>query len=283
MHNLNQSNITDAVIASMQNTSDPRLKQVMTSLVQHLHDFAREVSLTEEEWFAAVDFLTRVGQNCDAKRQEFILLSDVLGLSSLVDMMNHHKPPGCTESTPIGPFHVEHAPAVELNGDVAQGALGVACHVSATVRGRHGEPVPHAHLEVWQADANGLYDVQYAELDHPQARATLVADDQGCFAFRSVLAEPYPVPTDGPVGHLLKATARHAWRPAHLHFVVQAPGYETLVTHVFRRNDPYLDQDAVFAVRETLVADWLEQPDGSYQLSFDFVLNDRRKMGNGFD
>lgn len=272
MHNLNQSNITDAVIQSMQNTSDPRLKQVMTSLVQHLHDFARDVSLTEQEWFTAIEFLTRVGQNCDSKRQEFILLSDVLGLSSLVDMLNHRKPPGCTESTPIGPFHTEHAPTVGQNGDVAHGAPGVVCHVDGTVRGLAGEPVPYAQLEVWQADANGLYDVQYLELDHPHARGKLTADEQGYFAFRSVLAEPYPVPTDGPVGHLLGATARQAWRPAHLHFIVQAPGYETLVTHVFRRNDPYLDQDAVFAVRESLVADWLEQPDGSYRVSFDFVL-----------
>jgi hydroxyquinol 1,2-dioxygenase len=215
-----------------------------------------------------------VGQNCDGKRQEFILLSDVLGLSSLVDMINHHKPPGCTESTPIGPFHVDHAPLVQINDDIAQGARGIPCHVSGTVLGLNGKPVPHAHLETWQADANGLYDVQYAELDHPLARAKLIADKNGYFAFRSVLAEPYPVPTDGPIGQLLDATARQAWRPAHLHFVVQAPGYETLVTHVFRRNDPYLDEDAVFAVRESLIADWLEQPDGSYRVSFNFFLND---------
>jgi hydroxyquinol 1,2-dioxygenase len=274
VQNLNPSNLTEAVTQSMQATADPRLKQVMNSLVTHLHDFAREVSLTEQEWFTAIEFLTRVGQNCDHKRQEFILLSDVLGLSSLVDMINHHKPPGCTESTPLGPFHVDDAPAVALNGDVAQGAQGIACHVSGTVRARSGEPIPGAELEVWQADAHGLYDVQYPELEHRQARAKLTANEQGLFAFRSVLAEPYPVPTDGPVGELLAATARHAWRPAHLHFVVQAPGFQRLVTHVFRRHDPYLEQDAVFAVRQSLVADWVEQTDGSYQVCFDFYLNE---------
>ena len=279
MHNLDQSNITDAVLQSMQNTNDPRLKEIMSRLVQHLHDFAREVSLTEQEWLYAIEFLTRVGQTCDEKRQEFILLSDVLGLSSLVDMMNQRKPVGCTESTPIGPFHTQQSPEVEKNGDVAQGAPGSVCYVEGAVRGLSGERVPHAQLEVWQADANGLYDVQYEDLDHPRARATLVADEQGRFAFRSVLAQPYPVPTDGPVGHLLDATGRHAWRPAHLHFVVQAPGYETLVTHVFRRHDPYLEQDAVFAVRQSLITEWSEQPDGSYRMSFDFVLNPCTEAG----
>ena len=275
MRNLNQHTITDAVLERQDNTADPRLKEIMTSLVRHLHDFAREVQLTEEEWFKGIEFLTRCGHITDDKRQEFILLSDVLGLSMLTVAQNNEKPAGCTEATVFGPFHVEGAPHYELGADIANGARGQPCIVRGTVRGIGGEPVAGAHIDVWQSDEDGLYDVQHAGLDKAQARGILVADGDGGFVFRSILAVPYAIPNDGPVGDLLKATGRHPWRPAHLHFLIKAPGYETLITHVFRSDDAYLDSDAVFGVRQSLLADWKPQPDGSYLVEYDFVLNPR--------
>ena len=277
MLNLNQDNITQAVIARFADTPDPRLKEIMTSLVQHLHAFARDVRLTEEEWLLGIDFLTRTGHITDEKRQEFILLSDVLGLSMLTVAMNNEKPAGCTESTVFGPFHVRGAPHYELGADVANGAKGIPCVVRGTVRGIDGEPVPGARLDVWQSDDDGLYDVQHKGLAHAQARGVLTADTEGGFHFRSIVAVPYAIPHDGPVGEMLQATKRHPWRPAHLHFMIEAPGYETLVTHIFRSDSEYLDSDAVFGVRKSLVRDWVRRPDGSYLLEFDFVLNPSRQ------
>jgi hydroxyquinol 1,2-dioxygenase len=277
MRNLTQDNITQAVIARFAQTPDPRLKEIMTSLVQHLHSFAREVKLTEEEWFQGIDFLTRVGHITDDRRQEFILLSDTLGLSMLTVAMNNDKPAGCTEATVFGPFYVEGAPSFDLGEDVANGAPGVPCAVRGTVRGLGGEPVPGAEIHVWQADAEGKYDVQRDGLHDHQARGVLHANGKGEYHFRSILAEAYPIPYDGPVGDMLKATKRHPWRPAHLHFMIKAPGYETLITHVFRNGDPYLDSDAVFGVRQSLIADWVRQPDGKYLVTYDFVLPPARK------
>jgi hydroxyquinol 1,2-dioxygenase len=231
------------------------------------------VKLTEAEWLAGIEFLTRVGHITDDKRQEFILLSDTLGLSMLTVAMSHDKPAGCTEATVFGPFHVHGAPEVALGADVAQGARGQPCDVSGCVKSLHGAPIAGAQIEVWQADADGLYDVQRPELSGHQARAVLHADAQGRYYFQSILAEAYPIPDDGPVGDMLRATARHPWRPAHIHFMITAPGYQTLITHVFREGDAYLDSDAVFGVRQSLVADWALQPNGRYQVKFDFVLN----------
>lgn len=276
MRNLNQDTITQAVIARFASTPDPRLKEILTSLVQHLHAFAREVKLTEDEWFRGVDFLTRVGHITDERRQEFILLSDTLGLSMLTVAMNNDKPAGCTEATVFGPFYVDSAPQVPLGGDVAAGASGRPCIVRGRVRGLGGEAIAGAQIHVWQADAEGKYDVQREGLDHHQARGVLHADGQGAYHFRSILAEAYPIPDDGPVGDMLKATARHPWRPAHLHFMIKAPGYETLITHVFRNGDQYLDSDAVFGVRQSLIADWVEQADGTWLVEYDFVLNPAR-------
>ena len=276
MRNLNQDTITQAVIARLADTPDPRLKEIITSLVQHLHAFAREVKLTEGEWLKGIQFLTATGQKCDDKRQEFILLSDTLGLSMLTVAMNNDKPQGCTEATVFGPFHVEGAPHYEHGEDVANGAKGEPCEVRGTVRGIGGEPIAGAVIDVWQADAGGRYDVQHTGLDHAQGRGVLHSGEVGGFHFRTIVAEAYPIPTDGPVGEMLRATRRHPWRPAHLHFMIKAPGYETLVTHVFRDGDKYLDSDAVFGVRQSLVADWVKQPDGSYRLDFDFVLNRAR-------
>ena len=277
MRNLTQDNITQAVIARFADTPDPRLKEIMTSLVQHLHAFARDVQLTEEEWLRGIQFLTRTGHITDDKRQEFILLSDTLGLSMLTIAMNNEKPAGCTEATVFGPFYVEGAPGFDLGEDVANGAPGIPCQVRGTVRGLDGEPVPGAEIHVWQADAEGKYDVQREELAGPQARGVLHADGQGRYHFRSILAEAYPIPDDGPVGDMLKATKRHPWRPAHLHFMIKAPGYETLTTHVFRNGDTYLDSDAVFGVRQSLIADWVKQPDGNYLVEYDFVLAPQTK------
>jgi hydroxyquinol 1,2-dioxygenase len=273
MENLNANHITETVLERLANTPDPRLKEIMLSLVRHLHGFAREVKLTEAEWLKGIEFLTRTGHITNAQRQEFILLSDVLGLSMLTVVMNNDKPDACTQATVLGPFHVDDAPHYNLGDDVANGAKGQPCQVQGSVKGVQGEAVAHARIEVWQSDEKGLYDVQYADRSQHQARGILTADAQGRFHFQSILAMPYPIPHDGPVGQLLEATARHPWRPAHLHFKIDAPGYETLITHVFRKDDPYLASDAVFGVRESLVTDWLQLADGSYQLDFDFVLN----------
>ncbi|MFS8977873.1 intradiol ring-cleavage dioxygenase [Cupriavidus necator] len=292
MQNLNEDTITQAVLAQIANTPNPRLARILTSLVHHLHSFAREVQLSEDEWLTAIQFLTRTGHMCNDKRQEFILLSDTLGLSTLTMAMNNRKPNGCTESTVFGPFHVENAPAYPLGADVANGAKGEPCFVSGVIRGIDGEPVPHARIEVWQADEDGFYDVQYAGLDKFQGRGVLSADEDGHYYFRSIVAEPYPIPHDGPVGDMLRATGRHPWRPAHLHFMIRKDGYQTLITHVFRRGGTYLDSDAVFGVRSSLIADWRrhepgQAPDGSmmeipfYTLEYDFVLNPAAESNRG--
>jgi hydroxyquinol 1,2-dioxygenase len=284
MRNVDEDSITQIVLARHAQAQDPRLKQIMTSLVQHLHAFARDVELTEEEWFKGIQFLTDVGHITDDKRQEFILLSDTLGLSMLVTALNNRKPAGCTESTVFGPFFVEDAPHYENGDDVGNGAKGEPCFVSGKVTGLEGEPIANARIEVWQADSDGFYDVQYQGLSGAQGRGMLHSLPDGSFHFRSITAESYPIPHDGPVGRMLKELGRHPWRPAHLHFMIDAPGYERLITHVFRDGDEYLDSDAVFGVRSSLIADWKRHeggkaPDGTQMdtafstLDFTFVLN----------
>jgi len=284
MRNLSEDTITQAVLARHKDAPDARLKEVMTALVQHLHAFAREVNLTEAEWFEGIRFLTDVGHITDDKRQEFILLSDTLGLSMLVIAMNNRKPEGCTEATVFGPFHIDGAPRYPLGADVANGARGEPCFVRGHVRGFDGKAIAGASLDVWQADEAGFYDVQYKDLEQHRARGLLQSGPDGEFYFRTIVANAYPIPHDGPVGRMLKALNRHPWRPAHLHFMIKAPGYEPLVTHVFRSGDKYLDSDVVFGVRSSLIAEWIRHepgtaPDGSrmdlpyYTLDFDFVLN----------
>lgn len=286
MRNLDEHTITQAVLARNANTHDERLQEIMTSLVQHLHAFARETRLTEEEWEKGIEFLTAVGQICTSTRQEFILLSDTLGLSTLVTAQNHKKPDGCTEATVFGPFHVQGAPQYDLGADISCGLPGVPWFVKGQVRDIHGQPVPHAILEVWQADDAGFYDVQKPSLDQDdyQARAVLQADSEGHYHFKTIVPDCYPIPHDGPVGKMLQAMNRHPWRPAHLHFMIISPGHERLVTHVFREGGEYLDSDAVFGVRSSLIADWVEHnaeidPYGMpidkpfYTLNFDFILN----------
>lgn len=284
VRNIDEDNITQAVIARHAQAPDARLRDVMTSLVQHLHAFAREVRLTEAEWFEGIRFLTEVGHMSDEQRQEFILLSDTLGLSMLVTALNHRVPKGCTEATVFGPFHVEGAPHHDNGGDLANGAAGEPCFVRGQVRALDGTPVAGAEIQVWQADAEGFYDVQRAGAGGHRARGVLAGGPDGRFHFRSIVAESYPIPHDGPVGRLLQHLGRHPWRPAHLHFMISAPGFRRLVTHVFRSGDRYLDSDAVFGVRSSLVADWVRHepgptPDGGasavpfHTLDFDFVLD----------
>lgn len=288
MRNINEDTITQAVLASMGGCGNPRLRTIMTSLVQNLHSFAREVKLTEEEWFTAIKFLTSVGRITDEARQEFILLSDVLGLSTLVTAQNNVKPVGCTEATVFGPFFIEGAPQVPLGTDISNGALGEPCFVSGRVTSIDGTPLAGVCMDVWQSDEDGYYDVQRPPTQPGEhvhrARAQLRTDAHGRYHFKSILAQPYPIPHDGPVGEMLDALGRHPWRPAHLHYMLSAPGHERLITHVFRDKDQYLDSDAVFGVRSTLISDWVNHeagtaPDGSvltcpfHTLVYDFVLN----------
>jgi hydroxyquinol 1,2-dioxygenase len=262
MHTINEHNITDAVVESLQACADPRLKEILVALVRHLHGFVRETRLTEAEWRQGIEFLTATGHMTDDKRQEFILLSDTLGVSMLTVAQNHAQPPGTTEATVFGPFHLEHAPEFAQGADIANGAPGEPLFVDATVRGPEGEPVPGASADVWQADEDGYYDVQIPGLDGARARGVLRTDAKGRLRFRTILPVAYPVPTDGPVGRMLIASGRHPWRPAHVHFRIAAPGYKTLITHVFRAGDPYLDSDVVFGVRASLVADYVAHAAG---------------------
>jgi hydroxyquinol 1,2-dioxygenase len=288
MRNINEDTITQAVLAAMESCQDMRLRIVMTSLVQHLHSFAREIKLTEDEWSKSIQFLTDVGHITDDKRQEFILLSDVLGLSTLVTAQNNTKPDGCTEATVFGPFFLENAPEYNCGDDIANGAKGALCFVQGQVLSLDGKPIAGAEIDVWQSDEDGFYDVQGMSESvgdsQFRARGKLRSDTEGRFHFRSILAQPYPIPHDGPVGKLLDGLGRHPWRPAHLHFMIVAPGFEKLITHVFRSHDEYLDSDAVFGVRATLIADWVRHDAGRapnntlvdgpfYTLKYDFVLN----------
>jgi len=243
---------TDAVVASFADTPDPRLREILQRLVPHLHDFVREVRPTLAEWDAAVQFLTATGQTCDDTRQEFILLSDVLGVSMLVETINGQTEG--TESTVLGPFHVGESPRRELGDNIDLLGGTAPCLVSGRVLDPAGAPLPGATVDVWQCTEDGFYDVQQPDVQPPgNGRGLFRTDDDGAFRFRTVVPSHYPIPTDGPVGRMLQATARHPYRPAHIHFIVEAPGHTSLTTHVFVADSPYLDSDAVFAVKKSLV------------------------------
>jgi hydroxyquinol 1,2-dioxygenase len=261
--NLSDEALTDAVIESFAGARSDRFREIAEALVRHLHGFVTDVGLTEEEWFAGIDFFTRTGDITDEKRQEFILLSDVLGVSMLVIGVNNRKPAGATEATVIGPFFVAGSPGYDNGDDIANGASGIPCFVRGRVLGADGEPVGGARIEIWQADDEGLYDVQRAELDEAQARGHVFSAADGGFAFWTVRPEAYPIPTDGPVGDLLAAAGRGPMRPAHIHFRVEAPGYETLTTHVFADGDEFLDLDAVFGVKSSLIAPFIDHEPGA--------------------
>jgi hydroxyquinol 1,2-dioxygenase len=254
--------LTDQVVASFATAADPRLREVMAALVRHLHAFAREVGLTEEEYFAGIDFLTRTGQISSGTRQEFLLLADVLGLSMLTVGLGDRTPAGATEPTVFGPFFVEGAPEVANGNDLANGAPGTPCLVRGTVKDVDGGPVAGARVDVWQADDEGYYDVQ-KELSAPQNRGHLFTADDGRFWFWSVRPVAYPIPDDGPVGDLLRAAGRGPMRPAHIHFMVTVPGYQRLITHVFAAGDEHLGTDAVFGVKPSLVVEFAEHSPGT--------------------
>jgi hydroxyquinol 1,2-dioxygenase len=247
---------TSAVVDSFAATPDPRLRDVLSSLVRHLHAFVREVEPTLPEWERAIEFLTATGQKCDDERQEFILLSDVLGVSMLVETINNRSG-GATESTVLGPFHVVESPRRELGDSIDQVGTGPPCVVTGRVLSPSGAPVPRASLDVWQANDQGFYDVQQPDVQ-PRAngRGLFTADADGAFWFRTIVPSHYPIPTDGPVGSLLTATRRHPYRPAHIHFIVTAPGYRPLTTHIFVAGSEYIESDAVFAVKKSLITDF---------------------------
>lgn len=281
--NLADEDLTQAVLATFNNTISERFQQVMQSLVRHLHAFVRDAELTEEEWFKGIEFLTRTGHITDDKRQEFILLSDVLGVSMLVIGLNNKKPAEATPSTVFGPFFLEDSPRFANGDDIANGAPGEPCFIQGQVRSLMGEPLPNARIEIWQADENGFYDVQYKDSPQVQGRGHLYADSQGYYSFWSVKPQAYPIPTDGPVGELLETAQRSPMRPAHVHFMINVPGYKTLITHVFKDEDPYLDTDAVFGVKSPLIASFERRepgtaPDGRqmdvpfYTLRYDFLM-----------
>ena len=262
MRDFDENSITDAVLQRLAGAEDPRLRQVAQSLVKHLHGFVRDVEPSFEEWQAAISFLTRIGQMCDGKRQEFILLSDTLGVSMLVDAINHRMPEGATPTTVLGPFYVESAPELPLGAEVARAMKGEALHVSGRVSTAGGGPIAGAIVDIWHSDEDGYYDVQRADQPDANLRARFRTDAEGRFHFWTLTPTSYPVPDDGPVGELLRATGRHPMRPAHVHFMIAAPGHETLVTHVFVAGDPYLDSDAVFGVKQELIAEFTQFPPG---------------------
>lgn len=252
MRNFDEHSITEAVIEKVSGARDPRLREISTSLVRHLHDFVREIEPTQEEWGQAIDFLTRTGQMCSATRQEFILLSDTLGVSMLVDAINHRLPGGATETTVLGPFHVAHAPDVESGAVIAGPRDGPPLLIEGRVTDVAGLPIQSAVVDVWHADADGFYDVQ-KDGEVLSSRGRVRTDDNGDFHLVGAVPAAYPIPNDGPVGQMLDAQGRHPFRPAHVHFLVAAPGYETLVTHLFLSDSDYLDSDVVFGVKDSLI------------------------------
>ncbi len=256
MSNLTEQNLVNAVLEKLEGAKDPRFKQVMTSLIKHLHAFVRETELTEAEWFRGIQFLTATGKKCDDKRQEYILLSDTLGVSMLVDAINHRKPGGATETTVLGPFYVSGAKDVPMWADIAGDAPGEPAYVFGRVLDVGGKPIGGATIDVWQTDGEGFYDVQRPGGDESYARGKFKTVADGRYGFRTVKPVSYPVPTDGPVGKMLLGMGRHPYRPAHVHAIVSAPGYEKVATHLFVKGDTYLDSDAVFGVKQSLVVDF---------------------------
>lgn len=273
----------EVVNARMAADIDPRLATVMASLVKHLHAFAKDVELTQPEWAAAIDFLTRTGQMCDGNRQEFILLSDVLGFSMLVDAINHRRPSGATENTVLGPFHVPDAPRYPMGHNISLDGEGEGCLFEGRVLDLDGNPIEGATIDVWSDNAEGYYDVQQPDIQPKwNNRGIFVTGPDGAYSFRGIRPVSYPIPDDGPVGQMLTALGRHPNRPAHMHFLVSAPGYATIVTHTFVDGDRWLSSDAVFGVKASLIAaiekgrpgdtDWLSR--------FDFVMN---RLGSSTD
>ena len=269
----------DAVIESFAGTPDERLRTILDSLVRHLHAAVREVEPSIAEWERAIEFLTATGHKCDDVRQEFILLSDVLGISMLVETINERGAAGATQSTVLGPFHMTRSPVRALGDTIDLVGESEPCVVTGRVVGTDGAPLPGAVLDVWQANDHGAYDVQEpGKQPAGNGRGLFTADAHGRFWFRTIVPSYYPIPTDGPVGELLAATRRHPYRPAHIHFIVSADGYTPLTTHIFVAGTEYIDSDAVFAVKKSLITEFTEVDDpalaAQYQVSNPFRLAD---------
>jgi len=261
--------LTTEVIDSFKNTPNARLRQILTALIPALHRVIAELQVTSEEWEYTIGFLTEVGQTCTDVRQEFVLLSDVLGISMLVETINDIEHGNVTDSTVLGPFHMTESPPRAFGDTIDLVGAGEPCVVEGRVLSRDGSPLSGAQVDVWQADEDGFYDVQVPETQPPgNGRGLFTTDDNGRFRFQTVVPAPYPIPTDGPVGRLLAATKRHPYRPAHIHFIVSAPSHRKLVTHIFIGGSPYLDSDAVFAVKESLIVDVAEIDDPARAQSF---------------
>jgi protocatechuate 3,4-dioxygenase beta subunit len=252
--NFTEANATEAVLQRNEGCTDARLREIMSVLVPHLHAVARELRLTPEEWLAAIQFLTRTGQISSDRRQEFILLSDTLGVSMLVDAINNRKIDDVTPSTVLGPFYVTGAPAMAMGDTIALHGRGDPLFVNGTLSDEAGRPLEGAILDVWQTSEDGFYDTQDDTQPDTNLRGVFRTGADGRFWFRSIVPASYPIPSDGPVGEMLKALGRHPMRPAHIHFILRAARYDTLTTHIFIDDDPYLDSDAVFGVKDALIA-----------------------------
>lgn len=264
----------DVVNARMAESVNPRLRQVMACLVEHLHAFAKEVELTMDEWELAIRFLTETGQICSAERQEFILLSDTLGFSMLVDAINNRRPPGATENTVFGPFYVAGAPIREMGDTISLDGKGESCTFEGRVLDLDGRPIAGACVDVWSDNAEGFYDVQQPGIQPKwNNRGRFITGPDGRYRYVGIKPVSYPIPYDGPVGKLLQQLGRHPYRPAHMHFMVTAPGHETIITHTFVGDDAYIGDDAVFGVKGTLVAPF-EPAEGEtrWRSTFDFVM-----------
>lgn len=266
MRSVTKDNITEVFTSYFGEDTDPRVREVLGALARHIHDFAREVNLTHAEWQVGIDFLTRAGDITTPERHEFVLLSDVLGLSSLVDML--HSREDATSSSVLGPFHVSNPPPLEIGGDMKRDFEGEVLLVEGTVRDTDGNPIPGAEIDIWQTAPNGLYSSQDPDQDIHSFHGLMKADENGRYAFTTVRPVSYTVPDDGPVGDILRAAGRHPWRPSHLHYIVSAKGFRNLVTEVFPDDDPYLDEDTVFGVRSDLVMTYEPQPAGSFPEGF---------------
>lgn len=287
MRNLTEENLSEAVITSMSGAKDARFQEIMTGLIKHLHTFIREVNLTEAEWMAGIQFLTAVGQMCDEKRQEFILLSDTLGASTMKDLINHQKRPGVTEYTLLGPFYRPDAPELPLSGNIAGDLPGEPVILRGRVLAANGQTISNARLDVWQSDAEGSYDLQMAGVVGTALRGVFHTDAEGGYVFRTIKPSCYPVPADGPVGQMLSAMGRHPYRPAHIHFMVSAEGFQPVTTELFASDDSYLDSDAVFGVRESLIVPFMQNDSEAeaarlgisapfFTVEYDFVLEPAR-------
>jgi hydroxyquinol 1,2-dioxygenase len=278
-----EDNITDLAVERWATAKDPRLAELMTAFVRHLHDFAREVRLTEAEWMAAMQWLTATGQISNEKREEFILASDVLGLSMLVVQMNHRLDPNATPATVLGPFHIEGSPEFDYAADMSDGLPGTPLYLHGTVRDLAGNPVAGGVLDVWQADNDGAYEVQIPDVDEARLRAKYTTREDGSYCVRTIAPLGYTIPMDGPVGDLIGRTEISHFRPAHIHFLINVPGYEPLITHLFQEGAQYLDSDVVFGTKQELVVRFDARepgptPDGGtidrpwVEARYDFVL-----------